>query len=228
MRAVRVILGINQFRKAMIRIKILLPVLLACILPFSVLHGQVKKSEKKIKVVVANKNCPQVVIDTTFSGNYSIDSIRLKDGSLIYLGKNSMDVASSPSSRRKEVYITAVADKKDNGEDRSITVICSDSLMVSETDDEEGTKKVIINKLRRDGKRGARSYMYIDEYENDLKNPEERDEELPFNDYYDKNTDRTKYVIAKKGIVITIEGDDEALVEDIRKEIENKLAGKPE
>jgi hypothetical protein len=210
------------------RLKILLPVILAGILPFSFLNGQEKKTEKKIKVVVADRNGPEVVIDTTFSASYDVDSVRLKDGSIIYLGRNTRDVMSGPSSQRKEVYITAVTDKKDDGKNRTITVICSDSLALGKTGDEEGTRKVIITKSRRDGEKGAGSYIYVNEYENELRNLEEVDEQFTDEDIFDKNTNRTKYVIAKKGIVVTIEGDDEALAEDLRKEIEKKLNSNPE
>ncbi len=210
------------------RFKILLPVLLACILPFSFLNGQEKKTEKKIKVVVADKNGPEVVLDTTFSGSYDIDSVLLKDGSIIFLGKNTGDVASGSSSQRKEVCVTAVTDKKDNGKRKTITVICSDSPEVNETGDDEGTRKVIIRKSLKDGKKDSGSYVYVNEYENVLRDLEEGEEHSPDDDFIDKNTDRTKYVIAKKGIVVTIEGDNEVLAEDIRKEIEKKLNSNPE
>ncbi|NMC39469.1 MAG: hypothetical protein GYA41_14205 [Bacteroidales bacterium] len=210
------------------RIKILLPVLLAIILPSSFLNGQEKKTEKRIKVVVADKNGPEVVIDTTFSGIYDVDSVRLKDGSIIYLGKNSLDAESDPSSQRKEVFITAVTDKKGEGKSRNITVICSDSLAVSEAGGDEGTRKVIIRKSGRDGKKGAESYIYVNEYENDMRNSTEADGHYFDDDIIDKNTDRTKFVIASKGMVVTIEGDDEALAEDLRKEIEKKLNSNPE
>lgn len=209
------------------RLKILLPVVLAGLLLFSFMNGQEKKTEKKIKVVVADKNGPEVVIDTTFSAGYDVDSVRLKDGSIIYLGRDSRDVMSGPSSQRKEVYITAVSDKKDDGKKRSITVICSDSLALSETGDDEGTRKVIITKSRRDGEKGSGSYIYVNEYENELRNLEEGDVHFPDDDFIDKNADRTKYVIAKKGIVVTIEGDNEALAEELWQEIEKKLNSNP-
>lgn len=210
------------------RIKILLPVLLAGILPFSFLNGQEKKTEKKIKVVVADRNGPEVVIDTTFSGSGDVDSLMLKDGSIIYLGKNTRDVTSASSSHRKEVFVTAVTDKKDNGKCKTITVICSDSPEVIETRGDEGTRKVIIRNSGKDSRKEAGSDIYENEYEDVLRSLEESEEQFIDNDFIDKNTNRTKYVIAKKGIVVTIEGDNEALAEDLRKEIERKLNSNPE
>ena len=47
-------------------------------------------------------------------------------------------------------------------------------------------------------------------------------------DEEDYDTDVTKYIIAKDGVVVTVESDDEEKAKEIIEEIENKLGVKKE
>jgi hypothetical protein len=172
------------------RSRILLIVLFASFLPLSFLNGQEKKIERKIKVVVDDKSGSKVVIDTTFCGNYAIDSVRLKDGSIVYIGQENTEIQHTPGSVKKHIFITSDDNKPGGKERREITVISTDSLDWQEFHGKDHGDK-------------------LDVYVSD--------------DDFDQNTDMTKYVIAKNGIVVSIEGNDEAKIKELIKVIEAKL-----
>jgi len=118
-------------------------VLFISLLPLSFTLGQEKKNEQKIKIIIADKSGTKVVIDTTYAGVDNVDSIILKSGNMIYIGKED-----------------------------------------SEPDNRQGTRVKVIA-------------------------------------HADK--DVTQYVIAKDGITVTIEGNDEQKVKELAEEIEKKL-----
>jgi hypothetical protein len=172
------------------RSKILLVVLFTGFLPLSLLNGQEKKIERKIKVFVDDKSGSKVIIDTTFSGNHSIDSVRLKDGSMVFIGHENTELQHDPASVKKHIFITS-DDKNPGGEKiREITVISTDSLDWQEFQGNDHSDKFNVNVS---------------------------DEDI------DQNTDMAKYVIAKNGIVVSIEGNDEAKIKELIKIIEAKL-----
>jgi len=119
-------------------------VLFISFLPLSFALGQEKKNEQKVKVVVADKSGTKVIIDTTFTGTGTLDSVILKGGNVIYIGKH------------------------DSDGDQKFDIMVSD-----------------------------------DKLDNDI--------------------DKTKYVIAKNGITVSIEGNDEVKVKELASEIEKKL-----
>jgi hypothetical protein len=75
------------------RIRTAILLLIIGILPFSLALGQENKNEKKVKVIVADKSGTTVVIDTTFAGTDKIDSVVIKDGNVIYIGKNDPEIS---------------------------------------------------------------------------------------------------------------------------------------
>lgn len=132
--------------------KTFISILFISFLPLSLALGQEKKNEQKVKVIIADKSGTKVVIDTTFTGTGTIDSINLKGGNVIYIGKNDTDLEGKPG---KQIDIIAHVDKGDY------------------------------------------------EFDNDL--------------------NETKIVIAKNGITVSIEGNDEVKVQELAREIEQKL-----
>jgi hypothetical protein len=141
------------------RMKTIMSILFISLLPLSLALGQEKKTEQKVKVVIADKSGTKVVIDTTFTGTGTVDSVILKGGNVIYIGKHD-----SESEGKAEKQVKVIRHNRDEKFD----------IMISD-----------------------------DEFDNDL--------------------DRTKYVIAKNGITVSIEGNDEVKVKELANEIEKKL-----
>lgn len=134
------------------RMKTIISILFISFLPLSLALGQEKKNEQKVKIVIADKSGTKVVIDTTFTGTGTMDSIIMKGGNVIYIGKNDTDLEGKPG---KQINVIAHVDKGDY------------------------------------------------EFDNDL--------------------NETKIVIAKNGITVSIEGNDEVKVQELAREIEQKL-----
>lgn len=132
--------------------KTIISILFISFLPLSLALGQEKKNEQKVKIVIADKSGTKVVIDTTFTGTGTMDSIIMKGGNVIYIGKNDTDLEGKPG---KQINVIAHVDKGDY------------------------------------------------EFDNDL--------------------NETKIVIAKNGITVSIEGNDEVKVQELAREIEQKL-----
>jgi hypothetical protein len=91
--------------------------------------------------------------------------------------------------------------------------------------DEKGEKKYrIIARVEKNGKQSGDRYVYINnENGSDISTDGETfdistDEDISGNDF-----DKTRYVIAKDGITVTVEGKDDAKVQELVKEIEKKL-----
>jgi hypothetical protein len=165
-------------------IKTVLLTLFIGMLAFSQSLGQEKKNEQKIKVVVEDKSGAKVVIDTTFNGAITVDSIMFKDGSVVYLSHQDMDHVNEPGNNHK---ITATIEKN-----------CSKS---------------------------SNQYVYInDDADKDISNISRDTFDIQINDdTLDNDTENTKFVIAKNGVTVSIEGRDETRVKEIAKEIEKDL-----
>jgi hypothetical protein len=149
------------------------------ILPYSAAKGQDKKTEQKIKIIVNEGSGSKVVIDTVFNDKPAPDSLKLKDGSTIFI-KHHADYEDSGSHKGKEhIYVTYSSDGKDKGKEiKEVTVIASDSTNFTEPGD---------------------------------------------NDEKDSAVEKTRFVIAKDGMVVTIEGADESRAKELAKIIEEKL-----
>jgi hypothetical protein len=61
------------------------------LVPFVFVTGQEKKSEQRIKIVVADEGGSDVILDTLITGKPLSDSIVLKDGKTIYLAHDDKD-----------------------------------------------------------------------------------------------------------------------------------------
>jgi hypothetical protein len=164
------------------RTRTILLILFISLLPLSFTSGQEKRNEQKIKVIIADKSGTKVVIDTTFSGSGTVDSILLKDGQIVYIGKNDLALETEPGRHRK-----------------------------------------IIARVGENGKNYEHQYIYINDdkdlsdISNDKLDVNISDDEL------DNDTDKTKFVIAKNGITVSIEGNDEVKVKELAGEIEKRL-----
>jgi hypothetical protein len=154
------------------------------LIPFSIAVGQDTKSEQKIKILVDDGSGTKVVIDTVLKDSPKPDSIKLKDGAVIYF-KHSQDRA----------------DLKGGEKYRVITGL-------SKEEGDEG-KIIYINKDKSPEKEIEKTFdVYVSSDDNE------------------STDEKTRYVIAKDGMVVTVEGNDEAKAKELVKDIESKLGVK--
>jgi len=141
-------------------IKIICVSLFALTVPLILVSGQDKKSEQKIKVIVDDGSGTKVIIDTVYKDTPAPDSIKLNNGTVIYM-KHHDESKGSVHHRGNENY----------------TITYSSNSTSNSKED----------------------------FDND------------------STVEKTRFVIAKDGMVVTIEGNDEAKAKELAKEIETKL-----
>lgn len=148
--------------------------------------AQEKKEQKKIKIVVSDNGAAKVLIDTTFTGKMTPDSITLKDGQVIYIAKN----------------CNALADKDNEG------------------DKEEN----IFVTYKSNGKeKNKRVYYYYNDKKDGHKEGGDKFNIEVNTDEPEGDFEKQSYVIAKDGMVVTIEGGSEDKVKELAGFIEAKL-----
>jgi hypothetical protein len=223
-------------------VKIGFALLLAILIPASVIHGQEKKREQRIKIVVADNSGTKVEIDTLIKGDISADSIKLKNGEMIYLARMDSNDKEKHSGRDNDnMVVTYSSDNKGGKKIRKeITIISGDSTEVQQ---DNGENKVIIVKNGKhtgEGKGGkvvtwsssssasssntdGETYVYVTDSKNTGKDHKKSYNVKVTTDENGKVVEKTKYVIAKDGMVVSIEGNDEAKVKDLVKDVESKL-----
>ena len=164
-------------------------------------QAQEKKEQQQIKIIITEKDGKKVVIDTTFSSVATIDSIRLKDGQMVYIGKNDgLTSAHVSTGARGKVVIVEGMPLHSTGEHGNVMT------WVSSEDGSEG-----------------KSIVYVHKTEPGVKDGEVRYNVEVKTDGSGKTTEKTSYVVAKDGMVVTIEGADEAKVKELATVVESKL-----
>jgi hypothetical protein len=200
-------------------------------IPFSLIRGQ---SQQKIKIITDDGSGKQVVVDTVFTGK-SPDSMKLKDGSVVYFkhGSDGSDV--DHSGQKKHIYITSTSSDngKEGNETKEITIVQSDSsysnngnkgdvMYYSNSDpDKNGDVKYKVITMNSD-EPGDRMKVHY-RYSSDSQAPDDTFNVYVSRDDHDSGIDKSRYVIAKDGMVVTIEGNDEAKTKALAKEIETTL-----
>jgi hypothetical protein len=194
------------------------------LIPAAIMSAQEKKNEQRIKIIVTDKSGTKAELDTLITGSTRADSIKMKNGEVIYLAKHGeAGKTAHMKGDKSQMYVTVVSDDKgEKKTEKKIMVISGDSASVLESG--EGNEVVIIRdgKYIIEGKVGkvvafsssgsnsqSTSYIYVNEDNN--------------SDKKENTVEKTKYVIAKDGMVVTIEGNDEVKVNELLKEVEAKL-----
>jgi hypothetical protein len=208
--------------------------LMILMLPFSLISGQEKKTEKKIKVVIDDGSGKKVLVDTVFKDSQGPDSITIKDGTVIYL--------KHPNDRHGFRYHIGKENKEEFDE---ITVISSDSAIMkmsadsgkvyfysnSEAGDRNGSsehrKYRVIKHKSGDGSDQVETIYVNKGKSSDSDGNNTFDVYVSDNDR-EREVDKTRIVIAKDGMVITIEGNDEAKTKEMAEEIKDKMGIKRE
>lgn len=188
-------LYLNHNKAAMKGIKIIFLAIFTGLLPFSLASGQDKKNEEKVKIVIVDDSGKRTVVDTTLMCDKAIDSLRLKDGSIFYIGK-------TPPDDGDNVFIYNNTEDHKSG---------------------KGTHYKVITHVNKDSKNSVMKYVYVNADKNNNQNNGETFDVRVSDDEPGGNSDQTKYVIAKDGIVVSVEGADDQKVKELVKEIESKL-----
>jgi hypothetical protein len=212
--------------------------LLVILLFPAILSAQEKKDEQRVKIVVVDKSGTKVEIDTLIKDSGSIDSIMLKNGEVIYMTNHvNMGTVKNVESRNGKIIMTFTSDEKGNKEvTKELTVISGDSATVLKGGEGstvvvmkdgnhiiEGTGGKVVTWSSSSGSSDGAKYIYINEGNGSHNSSEKTIEVKVTTDEKEKNVEMTKYVIAKDGMVVSIEGNDEAKVKDLVKDIESRM-----
>jgi hypothetical protein len=224
--------------------KIISSFLIIFLMPFSFITGQDKKSEQKIKIIVTDDSGTKVMIDTLIKGGSIGDSIRLSNGKIILIGHSEdVSVVKHGSGNEKMTVIVTTDGKEPKKDYKTFTIVSSDS--VTWTEKAEGGKVIVMSSDKDTPVKGEYHYIiksgdskdkgkqvekivYINEGKSVDKEVDKTFDIYVSDNDKDSSSEKTRYVIAKDGIVVSVEGNDEAKVKDLIKEIENKMGVKPE
>jgi hypothetical protein len=216
-------------------VKILLVLIPAFLLPAVILTAQKKEKGKHVKILIADKSGSIVEIDTLIKGDKPADSVKLKNGEVIYLTRHGKQSTRTHLKGDKGNMVVTYSsdDKGDKKTQKKIFVVSDDSAK-----DIEGGNVIIVRtgKHMHEVKGGnvvtwsstggdskGSKYIYINEDKNTGEKGEKTIEVKVTTDDNDNKVEMTKYVIAKDGMVVTVEGNDEAKAKEIIKEVESKL-----
>ncbi len=92
-----------------------------------------------------------------------------------------------------------------------------------DNDGKAGKQYKVITRVEKDGDNTESQYIYINDDKVVRDISDDKFDIRVSDDEFDNDTDRTKYVIAKNGITVSVEGDDEVKVKELVKEIEKRL-----
>ena len=183
-------------------IKIIYASFLIFMLSAALVSAQDKKTEQKIKVIVEDGSGTKVIIDTVYKDTPAPDSIKLKDGTVIFIESDTRH-----NKGKKNYFVTYSTDGTNEGKEaHEVTVISTDSIRSNKG----GDSNDVIYYTNSDKSRGGEKVEVI------MKGTKEDGDN-------DSLADKTRIVIAKDGMVVTIEGNDEAKAQELAKEVENKL-----
>lgn len=218
--------------------KVISSSLFISLIALSVVAGQDKKNEQKIKIIIDDGSGKKVIVDTLLNDNQMTDSLRLKDGNVIYIGHPEDNADLNLRDGNKQVFVSVTTDGNETKKTvKKITVIRSDSAKLQEKG--KGDRIYVYNESRSPEPESGEQYKVIRWSDKDGKSHEEKviivngrkkignegEESIKYNSSDDKKSDseKTKYVINKDEMVITIEGDDYNKVKELVKEIDSKL-----
>lgn len=225
-------------------IKVVSAAIMIGVISYSLAAGQNSKSEQKIKIVITDDDGTEVIVDTLLKDCPMKDSIKLKDGKVIVISDIGDKVGLEPHNATEHVFITVNSDGKESKKIvKEITIVSSDTAnckktgkdkMVyvycdSKTTEENPSKehKVITRTIKQDGGH-VEKRIYINDDKVSDNEIEKTYEGFITTDDKETAVEKTRFVIAKDGLVVTVEGNDESKTKDLVKEIEKKLGIKRE
>ncbi len=223
--------------------KLFIILMLGLTIPLISASGQDKKDETKVKVIVVDDSGTKTVIDTPFSGDKIPEAITMKNGEVIHLTKHSVNLEDlEKAGKGKKVMVTVSSDK--NGEKNSsenIVIIDSDSTRWELNP--AGEKGNVYVYSHASSGTNPRKHMIIastgdspDEWnisksvtvsdDGKITGGSDKSYGISISDEDGSASDAPKYIIAKNGVVVTIQTDDEVKAKELQQLIENKLGVK--
>jgi len=163
------------------------------------LTGQDIKTEKKIKIIIDDKDGEKVVIDTIVSGDNDVKTLTLDGGRIIIISE---DGKNHEHGGEKHVTVTVNSDD----EAASEQIVTSDVSVWTTKDDGDGEKVVVVKKVP-----GSDSHV------------EKKTMVFVTSDGNESSVEKSRFVVAKDGIVVTVEGEDEEKTKELMKIIEEHL-----
>ena len=186
--------------------KVILFTLITGLLPFSIAFGQVKKSEQKIKIVVSDDSGTKVIMDTLIKGGNDFEPVILKDGKAVFIASDKNDINLAGD---KHLVVTVSTDGDETTKTvKEITVTGPDTIVWNQADS-KGEKVIIIKDGKEIESNGGDSFSWVMKSGN--------------SDAKQTDSEKTKYVIKKDGMVISIEGENYDRVKELAKVIEEKI-----
>lgn len=203
------------------RLKIALITLFA-LLPFLAAAGQENKSSEKIKIVIDDGSGTKVVLDTVFINSTGPDSILLKNGEVVHIMRKKGGRFNNDGEGKNIVIAVSEADGKSiSGKKKEITIISSDSAVY----DNRAGKKERVYVYSRSGEGNSdndSTFTYVT-HERRV-GPGHRFSYISSDaSGTGAGTARQSFIIAKNGVVVTVEGSDEEQLKELSKEIESLL-----
>lgn len=157
--------------------------------------------------------------------------------SVLILSFIALSVASGQEKKNEEKVKIVVIDKsgtkvvKDTviawvGESDTLKMKSGKVIIISdESGDSYGKCKQVkvIAQVDKDRKGSDQQYVYINKGNETDHSEDETFDIMVSDNEFDNDLDKTRYVISKSGITVSIEGKDEILINELVKEIEKKL-----
>jgi hypothetical protein len=177
-----------------------------CLLAFPALSAQEIKTEKNIKVILVDDSGKKTVIDTLIKDGTMSGTIKISDGKVFVIDDNTSGSDNKTKGGTEHITVTVTSDEDDSRIiNKEVIVVSSDSM--NWQDSEESENIYVFNSTAPHTK------------EQDMIRP--RDSEESKQDF-----EKTKYIIKRDGMVISVEGDDYNKVKEIVEEIESTLESK--
>jgi peroxiredoxin len=164
------------------------------------LDAQEGKNEKKIKIIIDDGAGKKVIIDTLLTDDSDIETIKTADGKIIWISRDNPDQKKDEKGS-EHVTVTVTSDDKVQNREGD------DNIAVwTETGDSSDVEKVIVvKKVHGADKNIEKSYDVM----------------ITTDD--DSTVEKARYIIAKDGMVVTVEGEDEKKASGLMKVIEEYL-----
>ncbi|HUX97085.1 MAG TPA: hypothetical protein VMV47_15220 [Bacteroidales bacterium] len=176
--------------------------LVACLIPLISLSGQDVKTEKKIKIVIDDGSGKKVIVDTVYTGA-EIETIKLDNGNMIFISDQGKEQNLSGA---KKIMVT-VSDDCDSAENVINSSESGDvAVWTQKVDNETGEKVIVVKKSYNNNNTLEKTY--------DVK---------VITDDNDRTVESARFVVAKDGMVVTVEGQDEEKARELMKVIEEHL-----
>ncbi len=184
---------------------------IVCLIPFTGTMAQEKKSEQKIKIIVDDGSGTKVVIDTLIKDAQTKDTVILKGDKMVFIGHSGDEKINRHADGSGKMYVYVSSNDKDGIMDsKTVTVVSSDDATWTVKDSDE--KDIMTEKI-----------VYISNAKETDKNLEKTYRVTVSKDGNEPSEYNTRSIIAKDGMVVTVEGNDEEKVKELVKEIQQKM-----